>query len=214
MPMASGGGGNISRLSMTCTRAKYPTARTTLTTPAERWRESGVRIVRRERARNARSVARGGGPRGSGNDPERWRVGGDERRTGDDGCDLRALHFFVVAEFGERQLLGLGRFLRGLVVLHRAPRAGVFATRMGKEKRAGSGRARRECGRNARSRTAAGSGARAHGDDGGLGDGKRHRASSCEDDARGCGRLGSCGTCDVRVSGFWCRFSGEPAVSL
>jgi len=34
MPIASGGGGSISRLSMTWTRARYPTARITLTTPA------------------------------------------------------------------------------------------------------------------------------------------------------------------------------------
>ena len=35
MPIASGGGGSISRLSMTCTSARYPTASATLTTPVE-----------------------------------------------------------------------------------------------------------------------------------------------------------------------------------
>eukprot|EP00227_Mantoniella_beaufortii_P011313 CAMPEP_0197595464 /NCGR_PEP_ID=MMETSP1326-20131121/22912_1 /TAXON_ID=1155430 /ORGANISM="Genus nov. species nov., Strain RCC2288" /LENGTH=56 /DNA_ID=CAMNT_0043161829 /DNA_START=202 /DNA_END=369 /DNA_ORIENTATION=- len=33
MPMASGGGGSISRESITCTSARYPTANTTLITP-------------------------------------------------------------------------------------------------------------------------------------------------------------------------------------
>ena len=54
MPIASGGGGSISRLSMTCTSARYPTASATLTTPVEfEWKKerrtrTGQDVMNRE----------------------------------------------------------------------------------------------------------------------------------------------------------------------
>ena len=47
MPMASGGGGSISRLSITCTSARYPTASATLTTPVGIERRTGLESRRR-----------------------------------------------------------------------------------------------------------------------------------------------------------------------
>lgn len=194
MPMASGGGGSISRLSMTCTSARYPTASATLTTPVEfegKARDGRGR-VRMSQSRDGASAGasrrcRGRAPRRPDRDNDREAsvaaVRSRSGRTRDDGGDLRALHLFVVAELGEGQLLGRGRGRGGLVILRRAQRG--RAPQMRRAEKRTRGRAARGCARNARLGGGAMGRARAGGDDGGAGDGEGHAACSCGSRALG-----------------------------